>query len=65
MARNFRRALNPIVRQPSTRGAGTPILLTIATAIALSTSTVTPILADPAVNPGHTHTVGWDTKSGT
>ena len=53
MARNIRRALNPIVRQPSTRGAGTPILLTIATAIALSASTVTPILADPAVNPGH------------
>jgi hypothetical protein len=53
MARNICRALSLAVRQPSARGAGLPMLLTIATAMALSASTVTPTLADPAVNPGH------------
>ncbi len=53
MARNIRRALGPKFHQPTARRSGTPILLTIATAMALSASTFTAVLADPAVNPGH------------
>ena len=53
MARNFRRALNPLFRQSTARSAGPPILITIATAMAISASAVTPIFADPTVNPGH------------
>jgi hypothetical protein len=53
VARNIRRALNPLSHQSTARGAGIPILATIATVMVLSASTITPILAEPVANPGH------------
>lgn len=53
MARNIRRALNPLLHQSKARNAGTPILATIATVMVLSASNITPILAEPVANPGH------------